>query len=218
MDFFGITDINTFIRTAALSVVPFMFAITVHEVMHGYVAYRLGDPTAKMMGRLTLNPIAHIDVMGLLFLLITRMFGWAKPVPVNFYNIRHKYGMALVAAAGPLSNLALAILSVLLIKLLATLTIQFSLPSSIMEPLILMTNYSIQINIALFVFNLLPILPLDGGRIVNNFLPREMAYKYEQTERYGFVIVLLLFISGAIGYIMSPVLSVIYSIVNNIIF
>ena len=110
-------DISSTIRMIALSIVPFLFAITIHEFMHGYAAYKLGDNTAKNAGRLTLNPIAHIDPIGLLVLVITRMIGWAKPVPVNYYNIRHKYGVAIVSAAGPLANLATAFLSALLFKL-----------------------------------------------------------------------------------------------------
>ena len=104
-------NLSDFMIKAALSVVPFMFAVTIHEVMHGYAAYKLGDNTAKNAGRLTLNPIAHIDPVGLLVLLLTRIIGWAKPVPVNYYNLRHKYGVAIVSAAGPLANLITAFLS-----------------------------------------------------------------------------------------------------------
>ena len=168
-------NFNEFIIKAALSVVPFMFAVTIHEVMHGYAAYKLGDNTAKNAGRLTLNPIAHIDPIGLLVLLLTRIIGWAKPVPVNYYNLRHKYGVAIVSAAGPLANLVTAFLSAVILKILGYAAINFGMPGYIFEPLYLMTLYSVAINIALCIFNLLPIMPMDGARIIWNFLPRDKA-------------------------------------------
>lgn len=206
-------NIHEIIRFITLAIVPFFFAITVHEVMHGYAAYKLGDNTAKDMGRLTLNPIAHIDPLGLLFLLVTRTFGWAKPVPVNFYNLKHKHGMAIVAAAGPLSNLVLAILSVLSLKGLEFLINNADISKSVYEPLGTMIVYSIQINVVLFIFNLIPILPLDGGRVLCSFLPKEMAIKYSETEKFGFIIILLLFITGAFRYIITPSVEFVYSLI-----
>lgn len=203
-------DISSTIRMIALSIVPFLFAITIHEFMHGYAAYKLGDNTAKNAGRLTLNPMAHIDPIGLLVLVITRMIGWAKPVPVNYYNIRHKYGVAIVSAAGPLANLATAFLSALLFKLFI-LYIAGNIPENIAQPLEAMIFYSILINVSLFIFNLLPIMPMDGARIIWNFLPREQAEKYEATEKYYFIIILVLIVSGVLSYIITPIRNVIFS-------
>ncbi len=203
-------DISSTIRMIALSIVPFLFAITIHEFMHGYAAYKLGDNTAKNAGRLTLNPMAHIDPIGLLVLVITRMIGWAKPVPVNYYNIRHKYGVAIVSAAGPLANLATAFLSALLFKLFIVY-IAGNIPENIAQPLEAMIFYSILINVSLFIFNLLPIMPMDGARIIWNFLPREQAEKYEATEKYYFIIILVLIVSGALSYIITPIRNVIFS-------
>lgn len=203
-------DISSTIRMIALSIVPFLFAITIHEFMHGYAAYKLGDNTAKNAGRLTLNPMAHIDSIGLLVLVITRMIGWAKPVPVNYYNIRHKYGVAIVSAAGPLANLATAFLSALLFKLFIVY-IAGNIPENIAQPLEAMIFYSILINVSLFIFNLLPIMPMDGARIIWNFLPREQAEKYEATEKYYFIIILVLIVSGVLSYIITPIRNVIFS-------
>lgn len=212
MDFFG-SDFSKIVQQIALSIVPFLLAATVHEFMHGYVAYRLGDPTAKNAGRLTLNPLAHIDPIGLLCLIVTRMFGWAKPVPVNFYLLRHKYGMAMVSVAGPLSNLFLAVISAVLFNLFIVVAKSVELPNSVAYPIAMMIYYSVGINIALFVFNLLPILPLDGGRIIYNFLPRDLAIKYEVTEKYGFIIVIFLVFTGVIEYVILPPMNFIYSLI-----
>ncbi len=211
MDFLS-GDINNIIKQIVLSIVPFLFAATLHEFMHGYVAYKLGDNTAKNEGRLTLNPIAHIDPIGLLCLIVTRSFGWAKPVPVNFYQIRHKYGMALVSVAGPLSNLFLAIFSVGLLHLFKYMVYNVTMPESIVYPIGMMIYYSIGINIALFIFNLLPILPLDGGRIIYNFLPYNLASKFEVTEKYGFIIILFLIFTGVIKYLIIPPMNLFYKL------
>ena len=198
-------NFNEFMVKLALSIVPFMFAVTIHEVMHGYAAYKLGDNTAKNAGRLTLNPIAHIDPVGLLVLVLTRMIGWAKPVPVNYNNLRHKYGVAIVSAAGPLANLVTAFLSAVILKILGYAAINFGMPGYIFEPLYLMTLYSVAINIALCIFNLLPIMPMDGARIIWNFLPRDKAIKYEATEKYYFLIILVLIFTNVLQYIISPI-------------
>jgi Zn-dependent protease len=203
MDF----DISTFIRQLSISIVPFLMAITVHEASHGYAAYFLGDDTAKRAGRLTFNPIAHIDIFGLLFLLVTRLFGWDKPVPVNFFNLRHKYGPAIVAAAGPVANFILAIVSALLLHLLTSIKVyEGSMLLKIVQPIAYMLLFSVQINVALGIFNLLPILPLDGGRILSNFLPRQQAITFAKTERYGFIIILLLVITNTINVVIMPVI------------
>lgn len=210
-------NFNEFMVKAALSIVPFMFAVTIHEVMHGYAAYKLGDHTAKNAGRLTLNPIAHIDPIGLLVLLLTRIIGWAKPVPVNYYNLRHKYGVAIVSAAGPLANLVTAFLSAVVLKILGFAAVNFSIPGYIFEPLYIMTLYSIAINIALCIFNLLPIMPMDGARIIWNFLPRDKALKYEETEKYYFLIILVLIFTNVLQYIISPIRGFILTIFDAIL-
>ena len=141
------------------------------------------------------------------------MFGWAKPVPVNFYLLRHKYGMAMVSVAGPLSNLFLAVISAVLFNLFIVVAKSVELPNSVAYPIAMMIYYSVGINIALFVFNLLPILPLDGGRIIYNFLPRDLAIKYEVTEKYGFIIVIFLVFTGVIEYVILPPMNFIYSLI-----
>lgn len=214
-------NFNEFIIKAALSIVPFMFAVTIHEVMHGFAAYKLGDDTAKNAGRLTLNPIAHIDPIGLLVLLLTRIIGWAKPVPVNYYNLRHKYGVAIVSAAGPLANLVTAFLSAFVLKIIEIVSVKFNAPAFIIEPLYIMTLYSVAINIALCIFNLLPIMPMDGARIISNFLPRDKAVKYEATEKYYFLIILILIFTNVLHYIISPIrdfILVVFEKIFNLIF
>jgi Zn-dependent protease len=204
MDF----NLQEYIRFMSVAIVPFFLAVTVHELSHGLMAYALGDNTAKDQGRLTLNPLAHIDIVGLLFLLVTRLFGWAKPVPVNFGNLRDKkYGVALVAAAGPFSNILLAIVSTLFFNLLIAAPLyEGTLAAKVAVPVAMMLKLSVQINVALAVFNLIPILPLDGGRILTNFLPLYLAYKFSQTERYGFFIILFLFITHIFDRTVVPVI------------
>lgn len=197
-----------------LLIVPFLLAITVHELSHGLSAYMLGDDTAKRAGRLTLNPFAHIDIFGLLFLVLTRMFGWAKPVPVNYRILeRHKYGPAIVALAGPASNMALAIVSAVVLKL--TLMIDLhpgTLTTKIMYPINSMLVLSVMINVSLCVFNLLPILPLDGGRIVHNLLPYNKREAFGKSENIGFIILFILMYLGIIGKIIVPIIRQILSI------
>lgn len=208
-------DINTFLRDLSIMALPFLFAITVHEASHGYAAYFLGDDTAKRHGRLTLNPLKHIDIFGLLFLFLTRLFGWAKPVPVDFTRLRDKkYGPAIVAAAGPFSNFILAIVSAVLFHLLAMFEFNEFISTKVLKPVLMMLVFSVQINVALGIFNLVPILPLDGGRILQTFLPLNLAYKYSQTERYGFLIIIILLITNVIGKIVFPI---IYTVVNILI-
>ena len=194
------------IQRIAVWVVPVLFAITVHEVAHGWVAKRRGDNTAWMMGRLTLNPIKHIDLVGTILLpgllLVTGtgfIFGWAKPVPVNFSNLKDpKYDMAIVALAGPVSNLLMALGWALCIRL----GILFN-QESITIPMVYMGIAGISINLVLALLNLLPIPPLDGSRIVSGLLPGKWAWYYNRFEPYGFYLLLFLLATGMLGIILG---------------
>lgn len=208
-------QIAEIIKFITLAIVPFMLAITVHEYSHGLSAYILGDDTAKRAGRLTLNPLSHIDPLGILFLVVTRLFGWAKPVPVNFGNLHRnrKYGPAIVSFAGPFSNLILAIISALFVHIMSGMQFeQGSLAMKIAIPVFGMLNISVQINVALFIFNLLPIPPLDGGRIVQSLLPYNQAVAFSKIERYGFIILIVLFLTRTIDAIILPIMRFVLNI------
>ncbi len=199
------------VQRIAIWVIPVLFAITVHEVAHGWVARRLGDPTAMMLGRLTLNPIKHIDplgtilIPGLMLILGTGfVFGWAKPVPVTWENLRNpKRDMALVAAAGPGANLLMALLWAIVINLSTLL-------SGTLGNVALFFAYmgiaGIFINGILMVLNLLPIPPLDGGRVAMGLLPGPAAAKLGRVEPYGLIIIVILLVTRILGYILWPVL------------
>lgn len=202
-------DLSVVQRIAAWAL-PVLLAITVHEVAHGWMALRLGDKTAMMMGRLTLNPIKHIDpigtllVPGLLLLMGGFIFGWAKPVPVTWENLRNpKRDMALVALAGPMSNLLMALLWAAILKLGLVLATAGS-AELIALPLIYMGGAGITINLILMVLNLLPLPPLDGGRIVASLLPDKLSWQFNQLERWGFVILLGLMVAGVLGKVLWP--------------
>jgi len=189
----------------AIAILPLIFAITVHEVAHGWVAKHLGDPTAQRLGRLTLNPVRHIDpvgtllVPGLLLLIGGFIFGWAKPVPVTYENLRHpKRDMAIVAAAGPTANLLMAVAWALVANL-ATL-----MPAWAATPMQYMGAFGITINVVLMVLNLLPIPPLDGGRVAVGLLPGSAAWQLARLEPYGFFILLGLIATGLLGRVLDP--------------
>jgi len=208
-------QIAEYIKFLTLAIVPFMLAITVHEYAHGLSAYMLGDDTAKKAGRLTLNPLSHIDPFGILFLVVTRLFGWAKPVPVNFGKLHRnrKYGAAIVSFAGPLANLILAIVSAIGLHLLDGVHVeQGSTAMKVLVPLYGMLSLSVRINVALFIFNLMPIPPLDGGRIVQSLLPYNQAVAFSKIERYGFIILIVLFLTHTIDAIIIPIMNVILGI------
>ena len=198
------------LQRLAIWILPVLFAITVHEAAHGWVALRLGDRTAMMLGRVTLNPLKHIDpvgtllVPGLMLMMGGMLFGWAKPVPVTWQNLRNrKRDMALVALAGPAANLLMAIFWAFLMRLSIMLDSVFPLIS---KPLLYMGGAGISINLILMVLNLLPIPPLDGSRIVSGLLPDKLAWRYNLLEKYGMVILLLLLVSGVLwGLISGPV-------------
>ncbi|HVC37582.1 MAG TPA: site-2 protease family protein [Gammaproteobacteria bacterium] len=187
---------------------PVLFAITLHEVAHGWVARRFGDPTAQMLGRLTINPLKHIDPIGtiivpvvLLVLHTGFLFGWAKPVPISPRNFKNpRRDMAIVAAAGPLSNLGMGIIWALVIRVAAL----FYPTLPWIEPLIYMGLAGVLINVALLVFNLIPLPPLDGGRVLVGLLPRNAANVVDRIEPYGFYIIILLMITGVFNVILVP--------------
>jgi Zn-dependent protease len=207
-------DIADIIQRIAISIPPLLLALTLHELAHGFVALRFGDQTARWAGRLTLNPIKHMDPLGtmmILFGMITRapVIGWAKPVPVNPYNLRHpQTDMIWVALAGPAMNLLLATLSALALRSFPgpQWWADSPLAVSIVIPVIGMLNASLWINVGLAIFNLLPIPPLDGARVVNGLLPPQHAITFSQLEPYGFIILLVLFMSGAIQQVIYPLI------------
>ena len=193
--------------------VPAVFAIIAHEVMHGFVALKLGDDTAQRAGRLTLNPISHVDLFGtiimpaMLAFLNLPVFGYAKPVPVDFSRLRNgRVGMMIVAAAGPLTNIALAIVSSIAMRLVAHYG---GVPSItwVTVPLFLMLNFSVKINIILAIFNLFPLLPLDGGRVLVGMLPIRAARAFAQLEPYGFLILLLLLYTDSVEKVINPIIN-----------
>jgi len=188
---------------------PLLLALTLHEYAHGYVAYRLGDPTARDAGRLTLNPLSHLDPIGTIAFFFIKI-GWAKPVPVNpVYFKNPRQDMLWVALAGPITNLLLAITSAVLLKAMistASIIPQSAMLSAILIPLYNMLVASVWINLVLCIFNFLPIPPLDGGRILTGLLPEDLAITYASFERYGFIVILILAFTGVLGTIIFPVI------------
>lgn len=203
---------DSIIQGIAIYALPVIFAITMHEAAHGYIAKQFGDFTAFNEGRISLNPIRHIDLVGTIVVPLTLfvlskltigagfLFGWAKPVPVNFSNLRQpKRDMLWVAAAGPGANLLMAFFWALMIKLAIIMP-----ESSFAKPLALMGIAGIEINVILMVLNLLPLPPLDGGRMAVSLLPHRLAYQFSRIEPYGFMILLVLLFSGVLGAVIGP--------------
>jgi Zn-dependent protease len=201
---------NFFLKLSVM-LVPALMAITCHEVSHGYVADKLGDNTARNMGRLTLNPLKHLDLIGTLAIFIIHI-GWAKPVPVNFNNLRHpKRDMIWVGAAGPVTNFILAILSAIALHgLVATVRAvpENALLQMFLDPISMMLFFSVYINLVLGIFNLIPVPPLDGGRVMVGLLPYRQSVAYAGVERYGMVVILLvvLLFPGVLWKFISPCL------------
>ena len=209
-----------FIQTLAISALPVIFAITLHEAAHGYAARHFGDPTAWQMGRISLNPLRHVDLVGTilvpaLILLLSAgglLFGWAKPVPVNFGNLRRpKQDMLWVAAAGPGANLVMALGWALLLKFAIGFP-AFGYAEALKE----MARVGIGINGVLMVLNLLPLPPLDGGRIVVSLLPPRAAWQFAQLERWGFPILLALLFLGLLDTMLQPLLRVFNTLIRTL--
>jgi Zn-dependent protease len=210
-------DINNLVQTVLIYALPVLFAITIHEAAHGYVARALGDNTAYAMGRVTLNPIKHVDPMGtilmpLLLYFATKgafLFGYAKPVPVNFGHLRHpRRDMIWVALAGPASNFLQAILWAVAYTVLVG--------SGVTERFFLeMCKAGVLVNLVMWAFNLFPLPPLDGGRILVGLLPRRLAWSFSRIEPWGFFIVLGLVLVGIVGtYWLRPLIGLGYLILN----
>jgi Zn-dependent protease len=212
-------DIAGIGRQIVVSIFPVLIAITFHELSHGFVANKLGDPTARLMGRLTINPLAHIDLIGtivipLMLLIFTNgqfVFGYAKPVPINPMNFKNpRRDMAISAAAGPIMNLILAFLSFLILRIVITpLSLSYTdgINSLVLVPLALILKSSVLINIVLAVFNMIPIPPLDGGRVLVGFLPYKQALSLSKLEPFGFIIVLFLIATGIANYFIVPIVN-----------
>lgn len=203
---------NAFISDFILLAPPLLLALTCHEFAHGLVAYNLGDPTAQRAGRLTLNPLKHLDPIGTIAFFLIKI-GWAKPVPVNPLYFRNpKKDMLLVALAGPLANLVLAVVSALLLKfslLLVSLFQYTAAAQMLLLPLSAMLLASVWINLVLCFFNFLPIPPLDGSRILVGLLPDRLAASYQKLEKYGFILILLLAYSGILSKIILPLIDLV---------
>ena len=212
--------LESLIQTIAIAALPVIFAITLHEAAHGYAARYFGDPTAWQAGRISLNPMRHIDLVGtiiipaaiLLFSGGSFLFGYAKPVPVDFNRLRQpKKDMLWVAAAGPAANLFMALCWALMLKLAWTMpSNDFTLPLSEMSKI------GIIINCVLMVLNLLPLPPLDGGRIAVSLLPHRLAWQFAKIEPWGFPILLVLLFSGILNAVMNPLVSLVARVIESI--
>ncbi len=212
------------IQTLAIYAIPVIFAITLHEAAHGYVARHFGDPTAWQAGRITLNPIKHVDMMGtiivpMMILIASKiagssgiLFGWAKPVPVNFGRLRNpKKDMLWVAAAGPGANLVMALGWALLLKLAV------GMPDNAYSlPLGEMARAGINVNAVLMLLNLLPLPPLDGGRIAVSLLPHRAAWQFAKLEPYGFVILLVLLFTGLLDFWLIPLMRIFLTLIKSL--
>jgi Zn-dependent protease len=211
-------DLST-IQTIAVWIIPVLFAVTLHEVAHGWVASLFGDQTARLMGRLTINPVRHIDPVGTILVPLTLMilthfqfiFGWAKPVPVDQRNMaRPRTDMAIVALAGPLANIAMAFFW----GMIAKMGVMIDAGDHRWVALIYMGAAGIQINVILAVLNLIPLPPLDGSNILSGILPRRAAYQFSRIAPYGFFILLVLMFTGVLSKIMMPVVFMLINLIG----
>jgi Zn-dependent protease len=207
-------------QTIILWAIPLLFDITVHEVAHGWVADRLGDPTARMLGRLTLNPIKHIDLLGTIILpaltiwLGGVIFGWAKPVPITWRNLKHKRrDIALVAVAGPMANLLMLFIWAAVAKLGLTMETHNIMSGIVFEA---MGKIGIYTNAILMILNLLPIQPLDGGRVFSCILPGKLSYYFDKLEPYGLFILLICIMTGVLSFVLGGPVQFLVSFVNQL--
>ena len=226
--FGNLGNIGDFLNVALMRIIPALLCITIHELAHGFTAYKLGDNTAKDLGRLTLNPIKHIDPVGLLMMLLIG-FGWAKPVPVDIRNFKHpKWYMAITAFAGPLSNIILAVIVIFILGLFATslgvvfheVTGQMYFTNNTGLMIYTLIFNTVSLSIALAVFNMLPIPPLDGSKVLFSLFPEHIYYKILRYEKYGIILLLIVMNSElifgidifrrTIGHLSSRILNSIY--------
>ncbi len=208
------------IQQISVLLIPVLFAITVHEAAHGWVAKQLGDGTAKMLGRVTLNPLRHVDPIGTVlvplatYLLTGFLFGWAKPVPINAKNLRNpRRDMALVALAGPGANLLMALLWALVIRVGLALG---DASEWVALPLLYMGGAGVLINAVLMILNLLPILPLDGGRVLASLLPPKVALGFSRLEPYGLIIIVALLATGLLGKVLWPLVQAVQGLAKGV--
>jgi len=217
-------DFNPLVQSIAIYALPVLLAITLHEAAHGYVARHFGDMTAYAQGRVSLNPARHIDLVGtiivpVLILVLSKLaggagllFGWAKPVPVNYSALRRpRQHMMWVAAAGPGANLAMALAWAAMFKAADVLPANYFTQATL-----LMARAGIEVNVILMLLNLLPILPLDGGRILAGLLPSRLAWRYAKLEPWGLPILLLLLFTNALGVILAPMISFSYRVIGTV--
>lgn len=200
--------IENYIREIALLIFPVLVAVVFHELAHGYVAYLCGDPTAKNAGRLTLNPLKHLDPIGTIVFLVTRMIGWAKPVPINpLYFRNYRRDLVFVSVAGPFTNFLIAFVAGIVLKILYGVHVNNAfIYYKILLPLAIILKFTVQINIALCFFNLLPIPPLDGSKILMAILPENLNRYYSYLEPFGFVIILILLFTNILDKILIPLI------------
>jgi Zn-dependent protease len=215
-------DVSHFVQTVAIYALPVLFAITLHEAAHGYVARHFGDLTAYAQGRISLNPARHIDFLGTIVVPVIVLvlsggrflFGWAKPVPVNYSALRSpKRHMLWVAAAGPAANLAMALGWALLLKLAVVLPLNF-----FSVPMVEMAKAGILVNLVFMFLNLLPILPLDGGRILASLLPSRVAWQYAKLEPWGLPVLLLLLVTNVLEHVLGPLVDVSAALIRTAVF
>ena len=198
----------SFITDTLLSIIPALICITLHELSHGFVAYKLGDNTAKDMGRLTLNPIKHIDIFGLLMMVLFK-FGWAKPVPVNMNNFKNpKRGMAITALAGPLSNLIICCVVLFIYGLVYLPLVRIG--TEFAYAVLTMISTTAYLSLALAIFNIIPIPPLDGSKVLFSFLSESAYYKLMRYERYGMILLMVIVATGVLGTPLANVTEFIF--------